>query len=172
MDGYEFDPFRHIRLSFLYVLFKMTVSLTAVWRSGNEGLNETTLCGPKICPKQTKKMAAGSAGRDTFRSGRYRNSHRQKSREYKEDSDSEDDELFDGEKLKTRLMSMWNNVRHGECQSAFNYKLNGVHHCTHLLSSLAFMCIRMQGKLTPEAVLYAYAFHFEGIVVTSCWRNL
>lgn len=52
------------------------------------------------------------------------------------------------------------------------FKLNGVHHCTHLLSSLAFMCIRMQGKLTPEAILYAYAFHFEGIVVTSCWRNL
>jgi len=41
-------------------------------------------------------------------------SERQKAREYRESSDSDDDELFDGDKLKTRLMSMWNNVRHGE----------------------------------------------------------
>ena len=32
----------------------------------------------------------------------------------KDSSDSDDDELFDGEKLKTKLMSMWNNMRHGQ----------------------------------------------------------
>ena len=58
-------------------------------------------------------MAAGSPARATSSSGRFKNALRQKSREYKDYSDSDDDELFDGEKLKTRLMSMWNNVRHG-----------------------------------------------------------
>ena len=66
-------------------------------------------------PEKKKNMAAGSsAGRNSPSSGRFRNNLRQKSREYKESSDSEDDELFDGEKLKTRLMSMWNNMRHGK----------------------------------------------------------
>ena len=77
-----------------------------------QGLSQVTRCGPKKPPKQTN-MAAGSAGRTGSSSGRFRNTLRQKSRDYKESSDSEDDELFDGEKLKTRLMSMWNNMRHG-----------------------------------------------------------
>ena len=38
---------------------------------------------------------------------------RQKPKDNKEGSDSDEDDLFDGEKLKTRLMSMWNNMRHG-----------------------------------------------------------
>lgn len=57
---------------------------------------------------------AGSAG--SLRSGllNIQSASRQKSRETKDSSDSDDDELFDGEKLKTKLMSMWNNMRHGQ----------------------------------------------------------
>ena len=58
-------------------------------------------------------MAAGSPGRASSSSGRFRNAMRQKSGEYKDFSDSDDDEIFDGEKLKIRLLSMWNNMRHG-----------------------------------------------------------
>lgn len=58
---------------------------------------------------------AGTAGYGSWGTSRFgRSTSRQKSRESKESSDSEDDELFDGEKLKTRLMSMWNNMRHGK----------------------------------------------------------
>lgn len=57
---------------------------------------------------------AGTAGYGMWGSSRFvRSTSRQKSKESKEESDSDDDELFDGEKLKTRLMSMWNNMRHG-----------------------------------------------------------
>lgn len=57
---------------------------------------------------------AGSAG--SLGSGllNIQSASRQKSREMKDSSDSDDDELFDGEKLKTKLMSMWNNMRHGQ----------------------------------------------------------
>lgn len=37
----------------------------------------------------------------------------QKSKDTKESSDSEDEDPFDGEKLKTKLLSVWNNVRYG-----------------------------------------------------------
>jgi len=77
-----------------------------------QGLNQGTVWGPKKLPKQTN-MAAGSPGRGGSSSSRFKNTVRQKSRGFKDSSDSEDDELFDGEKLKTRLMSMWNNMRHG-----------------------------------------------------------
>jgi len=43
----------------------------------------------------------------------FRTNLRQKPKDNKEGSDSDEDDLFDGEKLKTRLMSMWNNMRHG-----------------------------------------------------------
>ena len=58
---------------------------------------------------------AGTAGYGMWGSSRFvRSTSGQKSKELKEESDSDDDELFDGEKLKTRLMSMWNNMRHGQ----------------------------------------------------------
>ncbi|CAH3129670.1 unnamed protein product [Pocillopora meandrina] len=89
---------------------------------------------------------AGSAG--SLRSGllNIQSASRQKSREMKDSSDSDDDELFDGEKLKTKLMSMWNNMRHGfvvpfkahfnedspiwllgRCYHARNHEFSGVH---------------------------------------------
>lgn len=43
----------------------------------------------------------------------FRTNLRQKPKDNKEGSDSDEDDLFDGEKLKTRLMSMWNNMRYG-----------------------------------------------------------
>ena len=63
-------------------------------------------------PKTKLSKMAGTAG-NLGSSRLARSSSRQKSREYRDSSDSDDDELFDGEKLKTRLMSMWNNMRHG-----------------------------------------------------------
>ena len=66
---------------------------------------------PRSSQNKRSKMA-GTAGK-LGSSRLVRSSSRQKSREYRESSDSDDDELFDGEKLKTRLMSMWNNMRHG-----------------------------------------------------------
>lgn len=39
---------------------------------------------------------------------------RSKSQEDKEGEDSEDEDLFDGEKIKTRLLSAWNNMRYGK----------------------------------------------------------
>lgn len=63
-------------------------------------------------PKTKRSKMAGTAGK-LGSSRLVRSSSRQKSREYRDSSDSDDDEAFDGEKLKTRLMSMWNNMRHG-----------------------------------------------------------
>ena len=63
-------------------------------------------------PKTKRSKMAGTAGK-LGSSRLVRSSSRQKSREYRDSSDSDDDEPFDGEKLKTRLMSMWNNMRHG-----------------------------------------------------------
>ena len=57
-------------------------------------------------------MAAFSGGGSSTRRS-ISNNLRLKSRENKDASDSDDDELFDGDKFKTRLMSMWNNMRHG-----------------------------------------------------------
>ncbi|XP_031562428.1 cysteine protease ATG4D-like [Actinia tenebrosa] len=48
---------------------------------------------------------------------------RQKAPEDKEGDDEDDDDLFDSEKLKTRLMSAWNNMRYGlsiPSKSTFN----------------------------------------------------
>ena len=55
-------------------------------------------------------MAAFSGG---SLSSSFRNNIRVKARENNDGIDSDDDELFDGDKFKTRLMSMWNNMRHG-----------------------------------------------------------
>ena len=61
-------------------------------------------------------MAASPGGSSTSRKSLKNNFRfaRQKSREARESSDSDDEDLFDSDKIKTRLMSMWNNVRHGE----------------------------------------------------------
>lgn len=62
-------------------------------------------------PKQTNMAAFSGARSPNFRL--FRTNLRQKPKDNKEGSDSDEDDLFDGEKLKTRLMSMWNNMRHG-----------------------------------------------------------
>ena len=63
-------------------------------------------------PKTKRSKMAGTVGK-LGSSRLVRSSSSQKSRECRDSSDSDDDESFDGEKLKTRLMSMWNNMRHG-----------------------------------------------------------
>lgn len=68
---------------------------------------------PGVVPRSSQNKLSNMAGTAGNLGRLVRSSSRQKSREYRESSDSEDDELFDGEKLKTRLMSMWNNMRHG-----------------------------------------------------------
>ena len=69
---------------------------------------------PVLC--STINMAASPGGSSTSRKSLKNNFRfaRQKSREARESSDSDDEDLFDSDKIKTRLMSMWNNVRHGE----------------------------------------------------------
>lgn len=42
---------------------------------------------------------------------------RPKSQEDKEGEDSEDEDLFDSEKIKTRLLSAWNNMRYGKMKA-------------------------------------------------------
>ena len=45
---------------------------------------------------------------------------RQKSREDKLEDDEDDEDLFDSEKIKNRLLSAWNNMRYGMVFPSFS----------------------------------------------------
>ena len=101
------------------------------------------LPGMVLRSSQNKRSKMAGAVGKLGSSRLVRSSSGQKSREYRESSDSDDDELFDGEKLKTRLMSMWNNMRHGGlkgCKTSFvSYNVSRVLKCHVLISSLPFL---------------------------------